>query len=172
MKDCYQGKIWKFGNNVSTDLIHPAVYFSLDRERVKKGLFKGFDSELVEKISAGDIIVGGTNFGCGSSREVVVQSIHYNNIEIILADSFARIFYRNCINNHIIAVEYSGISSFVENNDYLSINLKENQINNLTKNTELVSEKQLVDPYLRDILEKGGLLAKLKQELLDGKRLR
>lgn len=89
---------WVFGDNVNTDIIHPPQYFSLDPERVKSGLFKGIDETLQARIRPGDLVVGGRNFGCGSSRETSMRSLVFNRIGAVIAADFARIFFRNASN--------------------------------------------------------------------------
>jgi 3-isopropylmalate/(R)-2-methylmalate dehydratase small subunit len=101
------GNIWCFGDNMNTDVIHPPQYFSLDPEQVKQGLFRGLDPELHKRILPGDIIVGGRNFGCGSSRETSVQSLKLNRVGAIVAIDFARIFFRSATNNGIPCIEFA-----------------------------------------------------------------
>ncbi len=109
------GKIHVLGNHINTDIIHPPKYFSLNQERVKSGFMKGMDARFTERFKAGDIIIAGTNFGCGSSRETSIYTMLYNNVGAIIAVSFARIFYRNAINNGLLVFE------FAEPTDYNSI---------------------------------------------------
>jgi 3-isopropylmalate dehydratase small subunit len=97
--DLIQGKAWVFGDNLNTDIIHPPQYFSLDPATVKQGLFSGLDPQLQDKLSPGDIIFAGKNFGCGSSRETSIRSLKLNQIGAIVAVDFARIFFRNATNN-------------------------------------------------------------------------
>jgi 3-isopropylmalate dehydratase small subunit len=99
--DELSGHVWAFGDHVNTDVIHPPDYFSLDPAKVKKGLFAKYDPTLQERIEPGDILVGGVNFGCGSSRETSMRSIKLNAIGAIVAVDFARIFFRNATNNGI-----------------------------------------------------------------------
>jgi 3-isopropylmalate dehydratase small subunit len=92
---------WVFGDNLNTDILHPPSYFSLDPEIVRSGLFKGIDPELQARVQAGDLIVGGSNFGCGSSRETSIRSLALNGIAGVIAIDFARIFFRSATNNGI-----------------------------------------------------------------------
>ncbi|WP_369199310.1 hypothetical protein [Streptomyces sp. PU-14G] len=95
------GRVWLFGDDLNTDVIHPPQFFSLDEEKVKSGLFHGLDPGIQPSLRPGDVLVGGHNFGCGSSRETSVRALKLNGIGAIIAIDFARIFFRNCTNNGI-----------------------------------------------------------------------
>jgi len=101
------GRAWVFGDDVNTDIIHPPSFFSLDREVVKRGLFHEFDPALQAAIAPGDMIIGGRNFGCGSSRETSIQSLLLNRIAAIVAVDFGRIFYRSATNNALPCVTFA-----------------------------------------------------------------
>ena len=94
-----RGRVWTFGDDLNTDVIHPPEFFSLDPEKVKKGLFHKLDPTLQPRLEAGDVFVAGRNFGCGSSRETSMRSLKLNGIGAIIAIDFARIFFRNATNN-------------------------------------------------------------------------
>lgn len=98
VKQHIQGRAWVFGNDINTDVIHAPDYFSLDDERVKLGLFRRLDPTIQQRMRPGDVIVGGANFGCGSSRETVIRSLKLNGIGAIIALDFARIFFRSATN--------------------------------------------------------------------------
>jgi 3-isopropylmalate/(R)-2-methylmalate dehydratase small subunit len=91
-------RTWVFGDNLNTDVLHPPSYYSLDPEIVRSGLFKGIDPELQARVEPGDLIVGGSNFGCGSSRETSIRSLALNGISAVIAVDFARIFFRSATN--------------------------------------------------------------------------
>lgn len=110
-----QGTIHRVGHDLNTDLIHPPKYFSLDRDKVKEGFMKGLDPDFGSRFKPGDLIVGGNNFACGSSRETSIQSMLYNEVGAVVAISFARIFYRNAINNGL------PVFDFVNPKDYEAI---------------------------------------------------
>jgi 3-isopropylmalate dehydratase small subunit len=93
------GRIWLFGDDMNTDVIHPPSFFSLDPEKVKRGLFHGYDPTIQPNIQPDDIIVAGRNFGCGSSRETSIRAIKLNRIGAVVAVDFGRIFFRNATNN-------------------------------------------------------------------------
>jgi len=92
------GNAWCFGDDVSTDVIHPPDFYSLNKDKVKLGLFQRYDPTLQARIRPGDILIGGKNFGCGSSRETTIQSLLHNGIGAVVARSFGRIFFRNATN--------------------------------------------------------------------------
>ncbi|MFJ7239307.1 hypothetical protein ACIQWB_19505 [Streptomyces olivaceus] len=96
-----RGRTWLFGDDLNTDVIHPPQFFSLDEEKVKRGLFHGLDPDIQPNLRPGDVLIGGRNFGCGSSRETSVRSLKLNGIGAIVAVDFARIFFRNCTNNGV-----------------------------------------------------------------------
>ncbi|HEX3782043.1 MAG TPA: hypothetical protein VHX38_20455 [Pseudonocardiaceae bacterium] len=95
------GRAWLFGDNLNTDVIHPPQFYSLDEDKVKQGLFHGLDPNIQPSLRAGDVLIGGRNFGCGSSRETSIRSLKLNGIGAIVAVDFARIFFRNATNNGI-----------------------------------------------------------------------
>lgn len=136
--DSAQGNTVKLGDNVSTDLIHPASYFSLEQSRVKSGLFKGFDNRVRKSLlDPSRIIVAGRNFGCGSSREVVVQSLVYNNIKVLIAADFARIFLRNCLNNAILCLAIGAKTEKFNDGDVISFSLQEQRLLNQSTGTSV-----------------------------------
>lgn len=101
------GTVWRFGDHVNTDVIHPPDCFSLDPETVRAGLFRRFDPSLQSRLRPGDLLVAGCNFGCGSSRETSVQSLKLNRVGAIVARSFARIFFRNATNAGIPCLAFA-----------------------------------------------------------------
>ncbi len=103
--DRHTGRVLRFGESVSVDQIHPAEYFSLNRERVEAGLFAGIDPALADAVRPGDIVVAGKNFGCGSSREVYAQAMAWKGIAAVVALSVARIFFRNMVNYGILVLD-------------------------------------------------------------------
>lgn len=107
-----EGAVWKFGDDVNTDVIHPPQFFSLDDEVVKSGLFNGLDSTLQPRLRPGDIFVAGRNFGVGSSRETSIRSLILNRVGAIVAISFARIFFRNAVNNGLRCFELIAADDF------------------------------------------------------------
>jgi 3-isopropylmalate/(R)-2-methylmalate dehydratase small subunit len=102
-----RGRVWLFGDDLNTDVIHPPQFFSLDPEKVKRGLFHGLDPTIQPALEPGDVLVGGRNFGCGSSRETSLQSLKLNRVGAILALDFARIFFRNATNNGLVCLTFA-----------------------------------------------------------------
>ena len=108
------GRAWKFGDDVNTDLIVPGKYLELvDPYEMAKHAMEGIDPDFPGKVSEGDVVVGGSNFGCGSSREHAAIALKYVGVGAVVAESFARIFYRNAINLGLPALECPGISEAV-----------------------------------------------------------
>jgi 3-isopropylmalate/(R)-2-methylmalate dehydratase small subunit len=147
-------------DNINTDEIIPARFLNTDDEaELAKHCMEDLDEEFVRKVSPGDFIVAGSDFGCGSSREHAVWSLRGAGVAAVLADSFARIFYRNAINCGFLVVEAPGIAGKINNGDKLDIDSKNGIINNLTKG-ETYEFTPLPD-FALDIIEAGGLLNKI-----------
>lgn len=101
-----RGRVWLFGDDINTDVIHPPQFFSLDPEKVKSGLFHGYDPTIQPNLQPGDVLIGGRNFGVGSSRETSMRSLKLNQIGAIVALDFARIFFRNATNNGLPCLSF------------------------------------------------------------------
>ena len=158
------GKAIKFGNNIDTDVILPGKYLVLtDPRELAKHAMEGLDPAFPEKAKAGVIVVGGRNFGCGSSREQAPLALKYAGVRCVLAESFARIFFRNAINIGLPIGECKGIASAVEDGDELSVDLEAGTVENLTKKRSLQVTK--LPPFILEILADGGLIENLKRRL-------
>jgi 3-isopropylmalate/(R)-2-methylmalate dehydratase small subunit len=156
-----KGKAWKFGDNINTDYIIPGRYMELtDPEEMEKHVFEEYEPDFRERVEKGDILVAGDNFGCGSSREHAPLALKYAGISCVIAESFARIFYRNCINIGLPAMECSGVVGRVDSGDFLEIDMKEGLINNQSKETSF-KFKPLPD-FMVEVLEAGGLTEYIK----------
>jgi 3-isopropylmalate dehydratase small subunit len=107
VSDPIRGRVWHFGDDVNTDVIHPPQFFSLDGETVKRGLFHGFDPTLQGRLQPGDVLVAGRNFGCGSSRETSLRSLLLNHVGAIVALDFARIFFRSATNHGLPCLRFA-----------------------------------------------------------------
>lgn len=151
-----KGKVHIFGDDVNTDYIISGRYKfkTLDNRELAKHVMEDLDPDFYSKISGGDFLVAGRNFGCGSSREQAPLAIKYAGISAVIAKSFARIFYRNAINVGLPVLECMRVEEIREG-DVLDVNLKEGVIENETKNLRL-DVKPLPDVML-EILEEGGL---------------
>ncbi|MBS1263336.1 MAG: Isopropylmalate/citramalate isomerase small subunit [Methanonatronarchaeales archaeon] len=148
------GRAWKFGDNVSTDLIAPGRYFHLRSElpRLAEHTLEDARSEFASEVERGDFVVAGQNFGMGSSREHAPAIIKMCGVEAVIAESFARIFYRNCINVGLPAVEID--TSGIDDGEELEIDLGNGVVRNVTKGT--VHSFRPLPPLMRRILD-GGL---------------
>ena len=119
-----EGKVWKFGDDIDTDIILPGRYLIYtDEERLRQHCMEGLDSEFPNKVEKGDFIVAGKNFGCGSSREHAPIAIKGCGIQAVIAESFARIFYRNSTNVGLTLIEAPGISQYVKEGDKIQIDM-------------------------------------------------
>ena len=159
-----KGKTIKFGNNIDTDVILPGKWMSLiDPKELAKHAMEGIDAGFPQKAEKGIIIIGGKNFGCGSSREQAPLALKYAGVQCVLAESFARIFYRNSINIGLPVIECKGISEAVANSDEVSVDLEAGKIQNLTKKKNLQGTK--MPPFIMEILSDGGLIENLRKRM-------
>jgi 3-isopropylmalate/(R)-2-methylmalate dehydratase small subunit len=164
MKTTLEGKAFTFGKNLDTDQIYPGQYLELAQvEDIKQHALEGADPDFVKKFKPGDIIVAGTNFGCGSSREHAAIALKAVGTSVILAESFARIFYRNAINLGLTLLVSPGITDHVTSGDTLKIDLKEGVVHNQTTGAEL--KVQPMSGYVFEILEAGGIKPLVKKQL-------
>ncbi|MBM3309020.1 MAG: 3-isopropylmalate dehydratase small subunit [Candidatus Altiarchaeales archaeon] len=156
-----KGKAHVFRDNVSTDLIVPGRYSHLrsNLAELAKHALEDADPEFSKKACKGDFVVGGLNFGLGSSREHAPIVIKMNGISAVIAKSFARIFYRNCINVGLPAVICD--TSKIKNGDVLELDLKAGRLKDLTQNFELNFSP--LPKVMRTILEDGGLVEHIKK---------
>jgi 3-isopropylmalate/(R)-2-methylmalate dehydratase small subunit len=156
-----KGKAWKFGNNISTDLIAPGRYFHLrsNLPALAKHVLEDADPDFAKKVKKGDFVVAGKNFGLGSSREHAAAIIKIAGSGAILAKSFSRIFFRNAINSGIAAIACN--TDKIKAQDVLDIDLKKGIIKNLTRNTEITFNP--LPPVMRNILKDGGLVKHIRK---------
>jgi len=159
-----KGKVIKFGNNIDTDVILPGKWLSLiDPQELAKHAMEGLDVSFPEKSKKGVILVGGKNFGCGSSREQAPLALKYAGVQCVLAESFARIFFRNSINIGLPVIECKGISTAADDGDEVSVDLEAGKIQNLTEKKNLQGTK--LPPFIMTILSDGGLIENLRKRL-------
>jgi 3-isopropylmalate/(R)-2-methylmalate dehydratase small subunit len=159
-----KAKAVKFANNIDTAVILPGKWLSLiDPKELAKHAMEGLDPTFPKKAEKGIIIVGGKNFGCGSSREQAPLALKYAGVQCVLAESFARIFYRNSINIGLPVIECKGISDAVAEGDEISVDLEEGKIQNLTQNKTLQGTK--MPPFIMEILSDGGLIENLRKRM-------
>lgn len=149
-----QGKVWKFGDNIDTDVIIPGRYLrTFDPNELAAHVLEGEREDFAKLVGAGDIIVADKNFGCGSSREQAAVAIKHSGVSVVIAKSFARIFYRNAINIGLPVVK-AGIDA--NEGDILSLSLEEGTILN-----ETTGNKFTIEPFkefMLNILIEGGLV--------------
>ena len=164
MKTTLEGNAFTFGKNLDTDQIYPGQYLELAQvEDIKQHALEGADPDFVKKFKPGDIIVAGANFGCGSSREHAAIALKAVGTSVILAESFARIFYRNAINLGLPLLVSPGITDHVSSGDILKIDLKEGVVHNQSTGAEL--KVQPMSDYVFEILESGGIKPLVKKQL-------
>ena len=164
MKTAYRGRAWVFPDNVDTDQITPGKYLAMiTPEELGRHVLEGADQEFPKKVRPGDILVAGENFGCGSSREHAPIAIKGAGIPCVLAESFARIFYRNAYNVGVCAVEVPGISKEVATGDALDVDLSRGEVRNARTGATLKAEP--LTPKALELLEAGGLVALTRRRL-------
>ena len=155
------GRVFKYPDNVDTDVIIPARYLnSQDAKELAQHCMEDIDPEFVRKVHDGDIIVGGWNFGCGSSREHAPLVIKTCGVSCVIAKSFARIFYRNSINIGMPILECEAASDAIENGDEVSIDFDTGVITNVTKGETYQAEP--FPPFIQDIIRAGGLMNSIR----------
>ena len=157
----FKGKVWKFGDNVNTDEIISARFLNTqDPQQLGEHCLEDISPDFSKKISKGDIIVAGKNFGCGSSREHAQMAIKGAGISCVIAQSFARIFYRNSINMGLPILEIRDVSGIREG-DYLEVDLEKGTILDLSENK--IYNSQPFPKFIQKIIKSGGLLRWIKR---------
>ena len=156
------GMVHKYGDHVDTDVIIPARYLnSQDHKELASHCMVDIDTEFVNRVKDGDIMVAGVNFGCGSSREHAPVAIKASGISCVIAKNFARIFYRNAINIGLAILECPEASEGIENGDEVAVDYDTGIITNLTKNETYQAEP--FPDFIKDMIQKGGLMASIKK---------
>jgi 3-isopropylmalate/(R)-2-methylmalate dehydratase small subunit len=152
-----EGRVFKFGNNVDTDVIIPARYLNVpDPTELAKHCMEDIDKEFVNKVSEGDIIVADKNFGCGSSREHAPIAIKAAGVSCVIAETFARIFYRNAINIGLPIIECPEAAKGIEEGDEVEVDFDSGKIYNKTKGEEY--QGQAFPEFMQNIISSGGLI--------------
>ena len=158
-----EGKCWKFADDVNTDEIIPARYLNVtDEQELAAHCMEGLDPEFVHKVQLGDIIVAGKNFGCGSSREHAPIAIKACGVQCVVAESFARIFFRNSINMGLLIAECPEAARETETGHKMEVNFTLGRIINHTTGTTHAFAP--FSPELQAIVDAGGLMAFAKEE--------
>lgn len=159
-----KGKVWKFGNNVDTDLIIPARYLNThDPAELAKHAMEDADPNWVKKMKPGDFIIGGENFGCGSSREHAPLALKAAGVPVVIAKSFARIFYRNAINIGLPIMESIEAAEEIKEGDEVEVDLTSGKIKDLT--TGKIFQAQPFPEFMQKIIKAGGLIKHIKANL-------
>ena len=157
-----KGKAFKYGDNVDTDVIIPARYLNTSAAaELAAHCMEDIDAEFVGKVKAGDVIVAGDNFGCGSSREHAPLAIKTCGVGCVIAKSFARIFYRNSINIGLPIVECAEAADEIGAGDEVEVDFDTGVITDKTTNKQY--KAQPFPPFIQNIIKKGGLLASIKE---------
>ena len=155
------GKVWCFGDNIDTDLIIAARYLNTsDPKELAKHVMEDADPEFVKKVQAGDIIVAGENFGCGSSREHAPIALKAAGISAVVAKSFARIFYRNAFNMGLPIFELSETGEIKEG-DSITVSMESGEISNGSKTYKFTP----IPPFMQELLGAGGLMNYAQKEM-------
>jgi 3-isopropylmalate/(R)-2-methylmalate dehydratase small subunit len=156
------GAAWVYGNDINTDVLAPGAYLKGSVEEMAKHCLESIDPDFATTVAPGDIVVGGDNFGIGSSREQAAQSLSILGVNVVVAKSFARIFYRNAFNLGVIPLVCEDAGK-VQKGDELRIDAEKGKVENLTRGETYACET--VPPHLMEIVRDGGLLPHLKKKL-------
>lgn len=159
-----KGKIWKFGDHVDTDLIIPARFLNVsDKNELAKNCFADVKPDFARTVQPGDIIIAGINFGCGSSREHAPLAIKAAGISVIIAKSFARIFYRNAFNIGLPILESAEAADAFSEGDDVSVDLSSGEIAGLDGTRRFFAKP--IPEFMREIIDTGGLVDYIKKKM-------
>ena len=163
------GKTWKYGDDVNTDVIFPGkyTYTMTNVADFKKVALEDLDPEFAKNVQPGDIVVAGKNFGCGSSREQAAVCFKICGVKVIIAKSFARIFFRNCVNNGVLPVVCSEAVDTIEMGDEVTVDLEANTVQVLSTKDSTLSTFSFppLSQSVTDIIDAGGLILMLRKKL-------
>jgi 3-isopropylmalate/(R)-2-methylmalate dehydratase small subunit len=157
-----RGSVWKLGDNIDTDVITPGKYLSLPMDQLKLHVLEPINPGFAKMVKPGDVIVGGRNFGCGSSREQAPRALKELGIAAIIAESFARIFFRNAINIGLPVLICEGVSRAFDEGDILEADLSTGEVKNVSKGITLRAKP--LPPIMLEILSAGGAIELLKKK--------
>lgn len=161
----YTGNVIKYGDNVDTDVIIPARYLNtIDKKELASHCMEDIDKTFVSRVNSGDIMVAGNNFGCGSSREHAPIAIKESGISVVIAKSFARIFYRNSINIGLAIVECPEAAEEIAEGDKVEVDLDKGVISD--KTTGKTYNTEPFPPFIQKIIENGGLVDSVKAGII------
>ena len=161
----FEGKVIKYGDNVDTDVIIPARYLNtIDKKELASHCMEDLDPTFVNRVNDGDVMVAGYNFGCGSSREHAPIAIKESGISLVIAKSFARIFYRNSINIGLPIVECEEAVNAIGEGHKLKVDMEKGVIYNLTTDEQYKTEP--FPEFIQNIITKGGLISAIKKGII------
>jgi len=158
-----KGRVWKYGDNVNTDVIFPGkyTYSILDPEEMARHALEDLDPDFAQKVKPGDVIIAGRNFGCGSSREQAATCLKYAGVQAVVAKSFARIFFRNAINQGLPVLQSEEAVDSIENGDEIEIDITLGKVKTARGDFSFPPFSESV----MGILEAGGLIPYTKKKL-------
>ncbi len=157
-----KGTVIKYGDNIDTDVIIPARYLNTSLpEELAEHCMEDIDKEFVNKVKPGDIMVGGANFGCGSSREHAPIAIKASGISCVIAESFARIFFRNSLNIGLPILECPEAAKDIDEGETVSINFDTGVITNESKNKTY--QATAFPPFMQELINAGGLVKYIEE---------
>lgn len=160
------GTVHKYGDNVDTDVIIPARYLNTaDPKELAAKCMEDIDKEFVNRVKEGDIMVAGKNFGCGSSREHAPIAIKASGVSVVIAETFARIFYRNAINIGLPIIECKEASIAIKNGDEVDVDFDSGIITDITTGEKF--QGQSFPPFMQKIITAGGLVNYLNENFKD-----
>lgn len=149
--------------HINTDEIIPARHLNEHREEVlAKHAMEDIDVDFIKRVKPGDFVIAGEDFGCGSSREHAVWALRGAGVKVVVADSYARIFFRNAINNGFLAIECARVCEGIETGDELELDLTAGRLRNLTRGTEKTFVP--ISDFARELIEDGGLLPHIQKK--------
>ncbi|MDR3289428.1 MAG: 3-isopropylmalate dehydratase small subunit [Peptococcaceae bacterium] len=160
------GKVWKFGHDIDTDVIIPARYLNQSEEEyLARHCMEDGDLRFAQEVKTGDILVAGKNFGCGSSREHAPIAIKACGVQVVIAESFARIFYRNALNIGLPILECAAAVQGSQAGDELEVDLVSGKITNKTR--QQTFQAQPFPPFMQELIQAGGLISYVQRRKND-----
>lgn len=160
------GNAWVFGDNLDTDMLAPGIYMKFGIEEIAQHCLEAVEPRFAREVATGDLVVGGKNFGMGSSREQAAGALRHLGVAAVIAPSYAGLFYRNAFNLGLPLLICAQAGN-IQAGDHLAVDPERGRINNLTQNTMLVCEA--IPPHLMAMVRDGGLLGHLEKRLKQGK---
>jgi len=162
-----RGRVHKYGADVNTDVIIPARYLNVfDADELAQHCMEDIDGDFANRVRPGDIIVAGTNFGCGSSREHAPLAIKASGVSCVIATSFARIFYRNALNIGLPILECEGAAASAESGDVIEVDLSSGDIRNVTRGLSFRAAP--FPDFMLELIDAGGLIEYTRRKIAAG----